>query len=394
MATDPRLAAIREELPALAGQVYLNTGTAGPLPRRTHEAIVRAAEGQFLNGRAAFKVYMEEYFPLREELRGRWARLLGAHPDEIALTHHTTEGMNVAVWGLPWQTGDEIVIATHEHEGGLLPVYAAARRFGLRLRMVEAIGTDGDLAAVTAALTTRTRLVVISHVTFTTGAILPLREIAEAAHRVGALVAVDGAQAVGALPVNVHELGVDFYSAPGQKWLCGPEGLGALYVRRDRLTDLMPTFVGFFSIAGPEAMDLTGHFLPAPGATRYEQGTVYWPALYGLNESLRWLDETVGWPWIFERTAAMTAQARALLADLPGVTIHSPATHNALTAFSLAGLEPQPTFEHLAAMGITLRPIPHYNWLRIATGVFTSDDDLARLAEGLGTLLQTGTGAG
>src|SRR5205085_2035413 len=127
---------------------------------------------------------MEEYFPLLDEVRARFARLLGAEVGEVALTHHTTEGMNIATWGLNWQPGDEIVITTHEHDAGLLPAYAAARRFGLGVRLVEA-GGDADTVAeaVAAAISSRTRLVILSHVTFTTGAVLPVQAIAAAAHR-------------------------------------------------------------------------------------------------------------------------------------------------------------------------------------------------------------------
>lgn len=385
--TESRVAALRQELPAVERQVYLNTGTAGPLPRLAAAAIAAANERQLLDGRASFNVYLEEYFPLLVDLRARFARLLGADPGEVALTHHTTEGMNIATWGLNWQPGDELLVTTHEHEAGLLPAYAVARRFGLSVRLIDAGGTpDAVVEAVAAALSPRTRLVSLSHVTFTSGAVLPVQAIAAAAHRHGALVAVDGAQAAGAIPVDVHALEVDFYAVPGQKWLCGPEGVGALYVRQDRLSALAPTYIGAFALRDFEAMDLTGYFLPAPDARRYEQSSVYWPALYGMRESLRWLEEEVGWPWIFAQTAAITAQAREMLEALPGVTLHTRPPHGPLTAFSLAGLEAQATATQLMAQGLIIRSIPHYNWLRMATGFFTTGQDLARLRDGLRAL--------
>jgi L-cysteine/cystine lyase len=383
--TEPQVEAIRQELPVLERLVYLNTGTAGPLPRRTAAAITAANERQLLDGRASFSVYMEDYFPLLDDVRARFARLLGADVAEVAITHHTTEGMNIAIWGLNWQPGDEIVVTTHEHEAGLLPAYAAARRFGLGLRVVDTGSGDADTVAaeVIAALSPRTRLVVMSHVTFTTGAVLPVQPIAAAAHRQGALVAVDGAQAAGAIPVDVHALVIVFYAGPGQKWLCGPEGVGALYVRKTCLSALAPTYIGGFALRDFNSMDLTGHFLPAPDARRYEQSSIYWPALYGMQESLRWLEEDIGWSWLFARTADITASCRAMLSEMPGVTVHTPTQQGSLTAFTVAGQEAQATATRLGEQGIVIRPIPHYDWLRVATGFFTTEADLERLRDGL-----------
>jgi L-cysteine/cystine lyase len=194
---------------------------------------------------------------------------------------------------------------------------------------------------------------------------------------------VDGAQSAGAIPVDVHALDVDFYAMPGQKWLCGPEGVGALYVRKASLSALAPTYIGGFALRDFGSMDLTGHFLPAPDARRYEQSSVYWPALYGMQESLRWLEEDLGWSWLFERTAAITARCRALLGALPGVTLHTPAQQGGLTAFSVAGLEAQDVATQLSEQGIIIRSIPHYDWLRVATGFFTTEADVARLRDGL-----------
>jgi L-cysteine/cystine lyase len=383
-----RLAVIRREFPVLEKQAYLNTGTAGPLPRRVAEAIHRELERQLLNGRASVDHYIREYFPLRAELRAGFARLLGATADEIAITHHTTEGMNIAVWGLNWQRGDEIVTTTHEHEGALLPIYAAARRLGLTVRIVDVGVAEADIVgAITAALSQRTRLVVVSHVSYVTGAVLPIAEIAAETHRVGALLAVDGAQSAGTMPVNAQALGVDAYAVPGQKWLCGPEGVGALYVRSDRISELSPTYIGHFAVRDFEAVDRSGYFLPASGACRYEGGTVYWPILYGMYESLRWLEEAVGWEWIFARSRTMTQRCREVLADLPSVTVHSPAGHIGLTAFSVAGCEPEASAAALVQRGVVIRSLHHSEGLRVSTGFFTDDNELDRLRDGLLAIL-------
>lgn len=404
-----RFCAVREQLPVTERYAYLNTGTAGPLPRRAVAAIAHWNERQALEGRADFTLYLQEYWPLLDDLRAHFAKLLGANADEIALTHHTTEGLNIVAWGLNWRPGDEIVTTSLEHEGGLLPVYAVVRRFGLTLRIVDGgtYATKDEWAdKIAAALSPRTRLVMVSHVSYQTGTVLPVQGIVEAAHRVGALVAVDGAQSAGAIPINVHEMNVDFYAVPGQKWLCGPEGVGALYVRRERLSELAPTFVGFASLrlltdgAFAPVIDLSGYFIPAPDARRYEVGTVYWPALFGMRESLRWLEE-LGYDWIYHQTQVITRRCRERLAELPGLALHSPDEHAGLTSFSLPGVHAQVAVKVLAERGVIIRTLPYrtgtaalcpnsgtvpQHWLRVSTGFFNSEDDLARLCDGLRTL--------
>jgi len=205
--------------------------------------------------------------------------------------------------------------------------------------------------------------------------------------RVGALVAVDGAQSAGAIPVDVHALGVDFYAVPGQKWLCGPEGIGALYVRRERIAELAPTFVGFTSLQDFNSRDLSGYFIPAPGARRFEVGTLFWPALFGMREGLRWLEEDVGLDTVFARGQAITQRFREMLIALPGTTIHSPAAHAGLTTFSVDGLDAAEVPDSLAERGVIIRPVHDPAWLRTSTGFFNNDDDLARLRDGLLALL-------
>ena len=204
-----------------------------------------------------------DYPPLVRDTRERLAALIGAESDEVALTDSTTHGVNTVVWGLPWQSGDEVVTTDVEHPGILVPLHHLARRFGIGLRIVPP-------AAVRGAISERTRPVALSHVSFSTGAVLPVMEVVAS----GVPVLVDGAQAVGAVPVDVHALGVDFYAFSGQKWLCGPEGTGGLYVRRG--SSLEATFVSTHSLrsSGGGGRDPSNVTL-ADGATRFEGGAFF-----------------------------------------------------------------------------------------------------------------------
>lgn len=380
-----RLEAIRDAMPATRAVHYLNTGTCGPIPRVVHEVQAAHAAREFEAGRIRPGTW-EAHAQTRADARRRLAALLGAGADEIALTHHTTEGMNIVALGLTWRPADEVVTTTQEHPGGHLPLAVLRLRYGVNVRYVD-LG-DGDDAAgrILDACGPRTRLVAVSHVLWTTGAVLPVEEIARAARQRGIFVLVDGAQSAGAIPLDVGALGVDAYAVPGQKWLCGPEGTGALWVRRDAIPQVQPTFAGFATAA---AYDFTGYFLPSPGAGRYETGSTHRPSWAGWVAGLGWLADEVGWAWIHDRIGRLAARARRGLAGVAGVTVLTPPRHAGLVSFRVAGREPAAVVEALAAGGYLVRSIPDAGCVRVSNGFFNTEDEVdglvaevARLAGG------------
>ena len=282
---EEQLAQIRSQLPALTAGTYLNTGTAGPLALATQKAILAGLEKELASGRAEIGGFLEMMAALAD-LRAELARVVAASPEEIALTHNTTEGMNIATFGLDYRPGDEVVTTSIEHEGGLLPLYQLHHRQGVKVKFAQVgLGEpQAVLDALAQTITTKTRLVVVSHVSYSTGAALPLTEIVNLAHSRGALVLADGAQSVGAIPLDLPASGVDFYAFPGHKWLMGPEGTGGLYVRRDRIAELEPTFIGFFGIDPASYGACDPHrFALVPGANRYEVGTIFRPGIAGAQ---------------------------------------------------------------------------------------------------------------
>jgi L-cysteine/cystine lyase len=212
----------------------------GPLPRRAGEAVVRWTRRLVDEGRSS-KALFDELLALRTDLRGRLARLIGATEDSVALTTATTDGCNIVLNGLGIGAGDEVVTTDSEHPGlfgGLVASGATVRIAEIRNRPAAEA-----LAALEDQLTERTRVIAVSHVSWLTGAVLPIRELA--GHRVPLL--VDGAQGAGAIPVDVQELGCDFYTVSAQKWLLGPEATGALFVRTDRVNELRMAFPSYVS---------------------------------------------------------------------------------------------------------------------------------------------------
>ena len=325
------------------------------------------------------------------ELRQAFADLTNASPAEIALTHHTTEGMNIVAHGLNLQPGDEVVTTTLEHEGGLLPLYILKQRRGITVKTVELMNTTDDAEIVRrleAAISPRTRLILFSHVAWNTGQRLPLAEISAMARRHHVLTLVDAAQSVGAIPLDLPASGVDFYAMPGQKWLCGIEGTGALYIRRERLGMLSPTFVGYASLELSSMYDYDGAFMLASGARRFEVGTVDRPGIYAMLANLRWMADEVGWEWIFERIAAMATLTFNALQSLPGVTVITPkAGQSGLITFQLDGYDPARVMTKLAQENIVIRFLPYPYALRVSTGFYNTEADIDRLVGALEDIL-------
>ncbi len=382
MTNTDKISLVREAMPVTQNKIYLNAGTSGPLSRVAVEVMKQSDTLDLIEGRG----HMNSFLAFRQsvaDLRQAFADLVKARPEEIALTHHTTEGMNIVAHGLTWQPGDEIITTTMEHEGGLLPLYALRQRHGVLVKVLE-LNPDNIVDQMEAAITPRTRLLAFSHVAWNTGLRLPMAEIAAMGHRHHVLSLVDAAQSIGAVPVDLPASGVDFYAMPGQKWLCGPEGIGALYVRQDRLSLVAPTFVGFSTLENIGMYDFLGYFLPAHSARRYEVGTVYRPGFKAMVAHLAWLGDTVGWDWIYARIAQVAGYAYETLTNLSGVTVLTPSGPPAgLITFSLAGYDPARVMIALAQEGIILRFLHHPYALRISTGFYNTEEEIDRLAAAL-----------
>jgi L-cysteine/cystine lyase len=391
MMTDAgKIARIRMAMPVTGKSIYLNTGAVGPLANVTVEVMSQAIEFEHEVGRASPGAWGGKA-EAKTNLRAAFARLAHAPVETIALTYHTTNGVNIVAHGLDWQAGDEIITTNLEHPGGLIPLYILQQRRGVKVKVVHITAEDSSddiVARFEAALSPRTRLMAFSHVAWNLGIRLPLEAIVALGHRHGVFSLVDGAQSAGAIPLDLPASGVDFYAMPGQKWLCGPEGIGALYVRSDRLPELAQTFVGYASLNEGQ-YDYAGHFTPGAGAQRYEMGTVNVPNIKAMVANLAWLENWVGWNWVHARTAQLADYTREALTGLPGVTLVTPpGQHAGLTSFTLEGHDPEPVCAQLAESGIVLRTIKDPACLRISTGFFNTEGEIDRLVAGLETIIQ------
>ena len=339
----------RAAFPVLDHLAYLNAGTNGPLARATVEAILAEQLVDLTQGRGG-EPYFSRALGFRDDVRAKLAALLSVQPEQVALTRSTTDGCNIVLVALDLGPEDEIVTSDVEHFGLSGPVHASGAR-------VVVAPEDGIVEAVS----NRTRLVAISHVSWLTGNSLePERVQAET----GLPILVDGAQAAGAIPVVAG--GFDFYAVSCQKWLCGPDVTGALVVADpDALRVALPSYFAQ-SEHQPD-----GSFVPRAGAERFDSGWIGGPSLAGLSAALDVPPE-----WRFERGAELAARCRAALAER--FEIVTKPDQAGLVTFRPEG-DSTELVTRLRNQGVIVREIPGRNLIRVSCGYWTSEEDIDRL---------------
>jgi L-cysteine/cystine lyase len=352
-------AQFRAQFPVLAHTAYLNAGTTGPVPAAAARAARERIEIEVDGGRCG-KPYMTSIQELAASLREGYARVLGCAPTSVAITGSTTDGVNTVLSGLDLRRGDEIVTSDEEHPGLLAPLGRAQRLWGVKIRVVP-------FPEIAQAVTPRTRLVASSHVSWVGGQVVDYAALAQT----GALVLLDGAQGIGAVPIDLEALGCAFYAGSGQKWLCGPEGSGTLYVRPDQLDRLSVPWPGYGSLA--DAHDaLTSP--PAEHAKRFDHG---FPSGLRSGWALASLGvfEAAGWDWVHGRAADLAAQ----LADRLGERGLAVAPRGRSTLVSWRAQDADAEVERLAGESIVVRSIPSRGYVRVSVGAWNSEEELDRL---------------
>jgi selenocysteine lyase/cysteine desulfurase len=355
--------ALRDEFPVLERVAYLNAGTDGPLPAAAAQAGAQELLGEARYGRAG--EHFERRRELSEELRGAYARALGCEPSEVALTTCTSEGLASVIDGLGLKEGEEILTSDEEHPGLLGTLGAARTLRGVSVRAVP-------LADIAEAVGARTRLVTCSHVSWMSGQIAPA-----ALSELDVPVVLDGAQGVGAVPVDVGSLGCDAYAGAGQKWLCGPDGIGMLYVTPALRERLEVSRRGYGNLLDPGAgLDARLH----EDGRRFDTFALSAEALATALAAVEVL-ERAEWREVHERAAALAARLAARLAAAGRDT--APRGSSTLVSFA----SPDPTAERaqLAEQGVVLRDIPGRPLLRASVGAWNDERDLERLLAALRT---------
>jgi selenocysteine lyase/cysteine desulfurase len=353
--------ALRYEFPVLERTAYLNAGTDGPLPASAARAGTDELLGEARNGRAG--EHFQRRRELADELREAYARALACEASDVALTTCTSEGLALVIDGLGLGEGDEILTSDEEHPGLLGTLGAAWALNGVSVRMVP-------LAEIAMAVGERTRLVACSHVSWMSGLLAP-----EALGKLEVPVVLDGAQGVGAVPVDVRALGCDAYAGPGQKWLCGPDGIGMLYVTAALRERLRVSRCGYGNLLDPGAgLQARLH----EDGRRFDTFALSAEALATALAAIRML-ERAGWEHVHKRAIALASRLAGLLAQAGRETV--PRGNSTLVSF--ASPDPAEERAQLAQDGVVIRDIPGRPWLRASVGAWNDERDLERLIAAL-----------
>ena len=349
-------AAFRAEFPVLQRLTFLNAGTDGPVPAVAARAAREALDSQLADGR--YQPHFASRMGLHSELRQRYARVLGCDARDVALQTSTSEGLGKVLAGLDLGPGDEIVTSDTEHPGLVGPLLAARER-GATIRPVP-------LREIAHAVRPSTTLVACSHVSWVTGEVAP-----SALAELDVPVVLDGAQGAGAIPVDVRALGCAAYAAAGQKWLCGSDGTGMLYVEpgfAQRVRVVAPSFVCFAdSHAGFDA-----HL--HDDARRFDTASLSREAAAFSLAAMRLLDRA-GLDAVHARAATLAAQ----LADALDQRRRVVAPRGATTLVAWEDADPPATRERLATAGVVIRDLPGTSYVRASVGAWNDESDLERL---------------
>ena len=384
-----RLELHRQKFPALANKTYFNFGGQGTLPQASLEAIQQAYEyvqrhGPFSAGVNAW--VMEE----ANQTRLAIASELVAPVETIALTEDVTVGCNIAMWGIDWQAGDHLLLTDCEHPGIFATAQEIGRRFKVEVSTCPIMDTlnQGDPTAVIAQhLRPRTRLLVLSHVLWNTGQVLPVAEIVEVCRNYSTgtnsvRVLVDAAQSVGSLALNLTDLGADFYALTGHKGWCGPEGTGGLYVRPDALESLNPTFIGWRGLVTSEAGKPVGW---KPDGRRFEVSTSAYPLYAGVRSAIATHQQWGTAQERYEQICQMSEYLWQRLSQLDAVScLRTSPPKAGIVSFVLTnGHSHKRLVQSLEQQGIMVRTLLDPDCVRACVHYFTQHTEIDQLVEAI-----------
>lgn len=357
------VAPLREsEFPVTRRWIYLNHAGVSPIPSRAAEAGCRELLRSRDEGASSPRSWLEG----SNEVRNRFATLIGASSEEIAFIKNTSEGLSIVAAGFPWKAGDNLVTSNVEFPSNIYPWLRLETR-GVEVRMVKARDGRVPREDLFAACDGKTRMIALSSVEFANGYRNDLAPIGEFCRKQGIFFCVDAIQSLGVLPIDVKSCGIDALAADGHKWLLAPEGIGGFYLSREVLEMVEPVMLGWHSVRN--RFDFENYdFHLAPDARRFEPGSFNMVGIAAFGASLGLLLE-IGVERIWERVRRLTDRVieSAERAGYELVSPRNPEDRSGIVTFRVAGADPQALWKSLLARGVVcsarsggIRVSPHF----------------------------------
>jgi L-cysteine/cystine lyase len=379
----------RQQFPGLINKTYFNFGGQGTMSSAALQAIIDTH--QYIQERGPFSGQINGWLNNRVNLlRQAIALELETTSETITITENVTAGCNIPLWGVDWHQGDHIVMTDCEHPGIIATVGEIKRRFGVEVSICpiqETLNSGDPVEVIRSHLTERTRLVVLSHLLWNTGQVLPLKEIAQACHNYPAKqmirVMVDAAQSVGSLDLNLPELEIDYYAFTGHKWLCGPAGVGGLYISPSAFTDLLPTFIGWRGVE----TDAQGKPIAwKQDGAKFEVATSAYPEYEGLRAAI-----AINQAWgnksdRYQQICQLSAYLWSGLQQIDGIScLKTTAPEAGLVSFQVSGVNHKQLVDTLEKQGFLLRTIADPDCIRACVHYLTLPEEIDSL---LGAIAQ------
>lgn len=391
-ASDPAFwPAVRRQFQLPPDLAYLNTAGLGASPRAVTDTLTEWTNREEANPAPG---HNEADWT---RIRTACARLLGPScgEDEVAFVSTATEGINAILNTIPLTRGDEIITSTHEHASLVVALLHRVNTLGVVIRTFEPdlARAQGNVERIAALMTPRTRLIFVSHVTTTTGQIMPAAGIAAAAEAHGLAFALDGAQSLAHIPFDIAATGAHYYTASCHKFLLAPKRTGLLYVRRDRLATAVPGVVGTYSDAVSSMPNRTLQL--RPGAQRFEYGTQNDALIYGIETAIGFLSR-IGMPAVWARNQAMAERTVEGLRSIPGVTLLSPAEaawRSAIISFTVPGRDNRQVAADLGRQRLRVRSVTEggLDAVRVSFHVYNDAAEVDRLLAALRGVVAAGS---
>ncbi|OSZ70274.1 cysteine desulfurase [Sphingomonas sp. IBVSS2] len=390
---DTRPLDLLADFPAIpAGWHYLDTAATSQKPQPVLDAIARAYGETYATVHRGVYQRSADMTLAYEAARRRVAEFLGGAENEIVFVRGATEGINLVAqcWaGTQLKAGDRILLSTLEHHSNIVPWQMVAERVGAEIDVVPLTADQRiDLDAMEAMLTERHKLVALAHVSNVLGSVLDAKRVTALAHKMGAKILLDGCQAVPRMPVDVREIGCDFYVMSGHK-LYGPTGIGVLWGRYE-LLDAMPPYQGGGSMIDRVTFAKTT-YAPPPG--RFEAGTPHIVGVVALHAAIDYV-AGIGLERIHAHEAALVRQAREALSQLNSVRLFGPEDSAGIVSFAVEGVHPHDVATILDEGNVAIRAGHHCAQplmdalgvpatARASFGVYNGADDIAALVKGI-----------